>query len=72
MSTPRFQALLWRDDTQTLLDWFHIRADPPPTGGGLNLAIVLGPESQAMNANLARNIRDNRLGVLAAVLTRGF
>jgi hypothetical protein len=31
----------------------------------------LGAEFQAMTANLARNIRENRLGVLSAVLTPG-
>ena len=67
-----FRAVLWRDDTQTADDWFKATlAGPPPSGPGLNLGVVLGPEFQAMTANLARNIREHRLGVLAAVLTRG-
>jgi SAM-dependent methyltransferase len=66
-----FQALLWRDDSQTVLDWFKATlAGPPPSAPGLNLGVVLGPEFQVMTANLARNIRENRLGVLSAVLTR--
>jgi len=36
----------------------------------LNLGIVLGPDFQAMTANLARNIRENHLGVLFAVMLR--
>src|ERR1051326_275342 len=71
-----FQALLWRDDTQIVLDWFKATlAGPPPNrpglNPGLNLGVVLGAEFQAMTGNLARNIRENRLGVLSAVLTRG-
>jgi hypothetical protein len=65
-----FQAVIWRDDTQTVLEWFKATlAGPPPSGP--NLAVVLGPEFMAMTTNLARNIRENRLGVLSAVLTRG-
>ena len=64
-----FKAALWRDDTQTALDWFKTAmAGPPPTG--LNLGVVMGPDFPALAGNLARNIRENRLGVLSAVLTR--
>jgi SAM-dependent methyltransferase len=70
LERAEFQALLWRDDSQTVLDWFKATlAGPPPSGP--NLGLVLGAEFQAMTANLARNIRENRLGVLSAVLTRG-
>jgi len=31
---------------------------------------VIGPDFPAITANLARNIREKRLGVLSAVLTR--
>jgi SAM-dependent methyltransferase len=64
-----FRADLWRDDVQPALEWFKtLLAGPPP--GGLNLGVVMGPEFAEMVANLARNIRENRLGVLAAVLRR--
>ena len=64
-----FKAVLWRDDTQTALDWFRAAmVDPPP--GVLNLGVVMGPDFPAMARNLARNIRENRVGVLSAVLTR--
>jgi SAM-dependent methyltransferase len=68
------EPAFWRDDSQTAIDWFRTTlAGPPPSGPGpgLNLGVVLGPEFQAMTANLARNIREQRLGVLSAVLTRG-
>ena len=63
------KTVLWRDDTQTALDWFReAMAGAPP--GGLNLGVVMGPDFQIMAGNLARNLRENRLGVLSAVLTR--
>lgn len=69
----RFEATLWRDDTQTVREWFQATmsnpsASPSPSGPGLG--VVMGPDFPMMAANLARNIRENRLGVLSAVLTR--
>ncbi|HTW79944.1 MAG TPA: class I SAM-dependent methyltransferase [Terracidiphilus sp.] len=64
-----FKAMLWRDDTQTARDWFKAVVSGPPQSG-LSLGIVMGPEFAAATGNLARNLRENRLGVLSAVLTR--
>ena len=65
-----FQPLFWRDDTLVALDWFQAAmAGPPP--GALNLGMVMGRDFPTLAANLARNLRENRLGVLSAVLTRG-
>jgi len=64
-----FTVTLWRDDTKTAMDWFKAAmASPPPAG--LNLGVIMGPEFQAITGNLGRNIREGRLGVLSAVLTR--
>lgn len=64
-----FTAVLWHDDTKATLDWFKaIMAGPPPNG--LSLGVVMGPEFQARTGNLARNIGENRLGMLSAVFTR--
>jgi hypothetical protein len=50
-------------------DWFRtVMSAQPPSGP--NLALVMGPDFPAMTGNLARNLRENRLGVLSAVLTR--
>jgi hypothetical protein len=43
-------------------------AGSPPTSP--NLSVVIGPDFPAVTANLAHNIREKRLGVLSAVLTR--
>jgi SAM-dependent methyltransferase len=64
-----FKAVLWHDDTQTALDWFKALMGAQPQNG-LNLGVVIGPDFPAITRNLARNIRENRLGVLSAVLTR--
>ena len=64
-----FQVALWRDDTQLAGDWFQV-AMAPPQPGGLNIGVVLGPDFRIAVANLARNLRENRLGVLTAVLKR--
>ena len=67
-----FESVLWRDDSDIVVDWFtKSMGGPPPGEPGVNLGVVLGPDFQAMTANLARNIRKRRLGVLSAVLTRG-
>jgi hypothetical protein len=64
-----FEAIFWRDDTSIARDWFKATmAAPQPSGP--NLGVVMGPEFQMRTANLARNLRENRLGVLSAVLTR--
>jgi ubiquinone/menaquinone biosynthesis C-methylase UbiE len=63
-----FRTVVWRDDTPAAVQWFKaVMTGPPPNG--LNLGIVVGPDFQAMTANLSRNIGENRLGVLTAVLT---
>lgn len=64
-----FQTLLWRDDTQIGLEWFQ-RAMAGSAPSGPNLGVVMGPQFQAMTGNLARNLGENRLGVLSAVLIR--
>jgi hypothetical protein len=62
-----FKSTFWRDDTEIALDWFQamVAAGPP---SGPNLGVVMGPEFPLMIGNLARNLRENRLGVLSAVL----
>jgi hypothetical protein len=41
-----------------------------PPQSGPNLGLVMGPDFASMTGNLARNLRENRLGVLSAVMTR--
>jgi SAM-dependent methyltransferase len=64
-----FEIDLFRDDTETALAWFTSGAAAPKPGG-LTLGVVMGSDFPAIAANLARNIREGRLGVLSAVATR--
>jgi SAM-dependent methyltransferase len=59
-----YNAVLWRDDTQVALDWFKTVMGAQPQSGP-NLGMVMGPDFPAMTGNLARNVRENRLGVLS-------
>ncbi len=70
LKTAGFAETVWRDDTQTALGWFKATAANPPPAGP-NLGVVMGAEFPAIAANLGRNIREGRLGVLSAVVTRG-
>ena len=62
-----FKTVLWRNDTQSTIDWFKAAMVSPPSAP--NLSAVMGPDFPAIISNLARNLRENRLGVLSAVLT---
>jgi SAM-dependent methyltransferase len=62
-----FKPVLWRDDTEKALGWFKEVAAGAPSGGP-NLGVVMGPDFREMTANLVRNLRENRLGLLSAVL----
>ena len=62
-----YKAVFWRDDAQVALDWFKTVMGAQPQGGP-NLELVMGPDFPSMTGNLARNLRENRLGVLSAVL----
>lgn len=64
-----FTPIVWRDDTEAALEWFKKTMAGPPQNG-LSLAVIMGQEMREMASNLARNVRENRLGVLFAVLKR--
>jgi len=64
-----FTPVLWRDDTETALEWFK-RMSAGTSPNGLNLGIVMGPKMRETTDNLSRNLRDGRLGLLSAILKR--
>jgi len=64
-----YKVVLWRDDTEVALDWFKTVMGAQRQGGP-NLGLVMGPDFPVMTGNLARNLRENRLGVLSAILIR--
>jgi sarcosine/dimethylglycine N-methyltransferase len=66
LTAAGFDIELWRDDSQAAAQWFAgLQAGGPPAGP--SLALVLGPEFAGMTGNLARNLREGRLGVLTAI-----
>jgi len=67
LEQARFKTVLWRDDTQSTLDWFKAAMASSPNEP--NLGAVMVPDFPVIIGNLARNLRENRLGVLSAVLT---
>ena len=64
-----FTALLWCDDTDIAIEWFKTTMTGP-TPNGLSLGVVMGPDMPEMARNLARNLREDRIGLLSAVLER--
>lgn len=67
IETAGFRALVWQDDMPATKAWSaQLRASgPPPTP---NLSLVMGPDFAQLTANLARNLLEGRLGIVAAVL----
>ena len=61
-----FRTLVWQDDSEAAKAWFErVRASGPPPSP--NLSVVMGPEFPALTANLARNLGEDRIGILTAV-----
>ena len=65
-----YRTVFWLDDTKVALEWFKTVVGTQPQSGP-NRALVMAADFAAMTGNLGRNLRENRLGVLSAVLTRG-
>jgi SAM-dependent methyltransferase len=61
-----FRTLISRNDTEAAKAWFtQLRASGPPPSP--NLGVVMGPDFAQLSANLARNLLEDRLGILSAV-----
>jgi sarcosine/dimethylglycine N-methyltransferase len=57
---------VWQDDSETAKAWFaQVRASGPPPSP--NLGVVMGPDFAQLAANLARNLAEDRIGILTAV-----
>ncbi|MGH7226655.1 MAG: methyltransferase domain-containing protein, partial [Gemmataceae bacterium] len=61
-----FRTLAWQDDTEAAKTWIaRLSAlGPPPSP---NLGVVMGPDFAGLAANLGRNLREGRIGILTAV-----
>jgi len=69
-----FRVVGWTDQTKTGIAWFEqqqkARAQAPASPSLLGLHLAMGPEFPAMAANLGRNLREGRAGLIQAVLER--
>lgn len=60
------RTIVWQDDSETAKAWFaQVRASGPPPSP--NLGVVMGPDFAQLAANLARNLMEDRIGILTAV-----
>src|SRR5580692_2778888 len=61
-----FRMLAWQDDTEVAKAWIaQVRASGPPPSP--NLGVVMGPDFAQLSGNLARNLMEDRIGILTAV-----
>ena len=67
-----FEILLWRDTTETCRSWFSHLGDKIRTEGypPLGIHLLLGPDFRIMAQNQVRNLEENRISVIEAVLRR--
>ena len=72
LETAGFEILSWRDTTETARSWFrHLGAKiaqdgPPPLG----LQLLLGPEFRQMAQNQVRNLEQDRVRLIEAIVRR--
>lgn len=68
LTAAGFRVEVWRDDGDVAGQWFAAMQSAGPPDGP-SLALVLGPDFSGMTGNIARNLREGRLGgVLMAVV----
>ena len=70
-----FRVAVWTDRTEAAVAWFAEQqkaraAQPVAPPSPLGLHIAMGPDFPAMSANLGRNLREGRAGIVQAVVER--
>jgi ubiquinone/menaquinone biosynthesis C-methylase UbiE len=68
-----FQAVSWRDTSEEGRSWFRKVAEKMQKVGGtppLGFHILLGPDFKTMASNQVRNLNENRIGLIEAVVQR--
>jgi SAM-dependent methyltransferase len=67
-----FEILLWRDTTDICRSWFSHLGDKISTEGypPLGIHLLLGSDFRVMAKNQVRNLEENRIAVIEAVLSR--
>jgi SAM-dependent methyltransferase len=70
-----FKVTLWNDNTQVAVAWFaeqqKARASTPASAPpALGLHVAMGADFPALGANLGRNLREGRAGIIQAIVER--
>ncbi len=68
-----FQVVSWRDTSEEGRSWFQEVAEKMQKVGGtppLGFHILLGPDFKTMARNQVRNLNENRIGLIEAVVQR--
>jgi SAM-dependent methyltransferase len=67
-----FQTSSWTDRSEAAIEWFDAQrsARAHATPGILGLHVVMGQEFPGMAANLERNLREGRVGLVQAIMRR--
>jgi len=69
-----FRVVDWADRTEAGVAWFaeqqKARVQAPTSPPPLGLHVAMGPDFGGMAANLGRNLREGRAGIVQAVLQR--
>jgi SAM-dependent methyltransferase len=69
-----FRVSVWADRTESGVAWFEAqqkaRETAPASPPALGIHVAMGAEFPAMAANLGRNLREGRAGLIQAVLER--
>ena len=75
LETTGFKVTLWNDNTQVAVAWFAEQqkarasapAGPPPA---LGLHVAMGADFPTFGANLGRNLKEGRAGIIQAIVER--
>jgi hypothetical protein len=67
-----FEILTWRDTTETGRSWFRHLGEKIRTEGTppLGIHLLLGPDFGLMAQNQVRNLEEDRVAIIEAVLKR--
>src|SRR5260370_16603973 len=65
-----FSVVSWTDKTQAAIEWFAAQSRAGGQAPRLGLGVAMGPEIAEMSANMARNLREDRIRLVPAFANR--
>jgi sarcosine/dimethylglycine N-methyltransferase len=75
LETAGFKVTLWNDNTEVAVAWFaeqqKARASAPASAPpALGLHVAMGADFPSLGANLGRNLKEGRVGIIQAIVER--